>query len=195
MNKISQNTLFIELAKPDQYGFSRKVSVNEFVGKYASLKMGNGGTWCRSDGSLAKTFIINRIKDGKSITAVQLMGLNVKNKISKQIRPDIIKAIQKQKCVVLYISVVETDHKDGRRDDYENFKLENQKLEQFQPLSQAVNKAKRQHCKNCRSTTHRFDATVLGFSKGTWTGNGIYRGTCVGCYWHDIKKFNEEISK
>jgi hypothetical protein len=35
----------------------------------------------------------------------------------------------------------------------------------------------------------------LGFSKCAWAGNGKYRGTCVGCYWHDIKKFNQEISK
>ncbi|MFT4967929.1 MAG: hypothetical protein ACI9CD_000946, partial [Candidatus Deianiraeaceae bacterium] len=25
--------------------------------------------------------------------------------------------------------------------------------------------------------------------------NGIYRGTCVGFYWHDVKRLNEEISK
>jgi hypothetical protein len=24
---------------------------------------------------------------------------------------------------------------------------------------------------------------------------GKYRGTCVGCYWHNVKKFNQEISK
>ena len=93
------------------------------------------------------------------------------------------------------ISSVEVDHKDGHRDDYENLKPENQTLEDFQPLSPAVNKAKRQHCKVCRETKQRFDATVLGFSKCAWAGNGKYRGTCVGCYWHNVKKFNQEISK
>ena len=73
--------------------------------------------------------------------------------------------------------------------------MENQKLEDFQPLSSAANKAKRQHCKVCRETKKRFDARVLGFSKRAWAGNGLYEGTCVGCYWHDIKKFNQEISK
>ena len=90
---------------------------------------------------------------------------------------------------------MEVDHKDGHRDDYENLKPENQTLEDFQPLSPAVNKAKRQHCKVCRETKQRFDATVLGFSKCAWAGNGKYRGTCVGCYWHNVKKFNQEISK
>ena len=47
----------------------------------------------------------------------------------------------------------------------------------------------------CRDTKQRFDTRVLGFSKCAWVGNGQYRGTCVGCYWYDVKKFNEEISK
>ena len=49
--------------------------------------------------------------------------------------------------------------------------------------------------KVCRETKQRFDARVLGFSVSCWVGNGKYRGTCVGCYWHDIKKFNQEVSK
>jgi hypothetical protein len=39
MTKIE---LFLELAKPDEDGKSRWVSVSEFVGKYKSLVMGNG---------------------------------------------------------------------------------------------------------------------------------------------------------
>lgn len=187
--------LFLELAKPDEYGFSRVVSVKEFVGKYACLKMGHGGDFCRTDGNLGKHFIINRIKEKNAIVGVQLMGFNTKKKIQKGIRSDITKEISSQKCAVLNISNVEVDHKDGHRDDYENLKPENQKIEDFQPLSKPVNCAKRQHCKRCRETGQRFDARVLGFSKEAWAGNGKYRGTCVGCYWHDIKKFNQEISK
>ena len=195
MKKISKVALFLELAQPDEYGFSRKVLVSEFVGKYESLRLGNGGSWCRDDQNFAGRYIIERHKEGRSIVAVQLFGLNTKKQIQKGIRRDIAKEISSQKCAVLHISKVEVDHKDGHRDDYENLKPENQTLEDFQPLSKAVNCAKRQHCKVCRETKQRFDARVLGFSKGSWCGNGKYRGTCVGCYWHDIKKFNQEISK
>ena len=188
--------LFIELAKPDETGNSRKVFTSEFVGKYAKLNsFGNGGDWCRSDGNLAKIYIVERFVEKGSIVAIQLFGLNTKKQIQKQIRSDIVKEISYQKCAVLNISNVEVDHKDGHRDDYENLKPENQKLEDFQPLSPAVNKAKRQHCKVCRETKQRFDGIVLGFSKGAWAGNGKYRGTYVGCYWHDVKKFNQEISR
>jgi hypothetical protein len=187
--------LFLELAQPDETGNSRKVLVTEFIGKYERLQFGNGGDWCRSDGNLAKKYIIERFKEGNSIVAIQLFGFNTKKQIQKQIRSDIAKEISSQKCAVLHIGNVEVDHKDGHRDDYENLKPENQKLEDFQPLSPAANKAKRQHCKVCRETKQRFDARVLGFSKGAWAGNGKYRGTCVGYYWHDIKKFNQEISK
>ena len=189
--------LFLELAQPDENGFSRKVLVSEFVGKYAPLVTNNGGSWCRDDQTLAKQYIIERFKEGSGnkITGIQLFGFNNKKQIQKQIRKDIAKEISFQKCAVLNISNVEVDHKDGHRDDYENLKPENQKLEDFQPLSPAANKSKRQHCKVCRETKQRFDARVLGFSKGAWAGNGKYRGTCVGCYWHDVKKFNQEISK
>ncbi len=197
MSKTSKVSLFLELAKPDETGNSRKVAIDEFIGKYSRLKMGHGGDWCRSDGNLARMYIVERFKESNNnaITAVQLFGFNTKKQIYKQIRSDIVKKISSQKCAVLNIGNVEVDHKDGHRDDYDNLKPEKQKLEDFQPLSSAVNKAKRQHCKVCRNTKKRFDARVLGFSKGCWAGNGVYRGTCVGCYWHDVKKFNQEISK
>lgn len=195
MRRMTKIDLFLELAKPDHTGNSRRVSVDEFVGKYEGLTFGNGGDWCRTDGGLAREYLVERHKKGIKIVAVQLFGFNTKKQISKQIRKDIRTEISAQKCAVLYVGAVEVDHKDGHRDDYENSKPENQKREDFQPLSPAANKAKRQHCKVCRDTKQRFDATVLGFSKSCWTGNGKYRGTCVGCYWHDVKRFNKEISK
>jgi hypothetical protein len=103
MSKISKVALFLELAKPDEYGFSRKVLVSEFVGKYEILRFGNGGDWCRTDGNFAKKFIVERHKQGNSIIAVQLFGLNTKKQIQKGIRNDITKKISSQKCAVLYI--------------------------------------------------------------------------------------------
>ncbi|EMR60078.1 ICEA family protein [Helicobacter pylori CPY1662] len=55
MNK-SKKELFLELAQPDKNGMSRWVSTIEFVGKYQGLQLGNGGSWCRNNSSLAKEF-------------------------------------------------------------------------------------------------------------------------------------------
>ncbi len=52
----SKKELFLELAQPDKNGMSRWVSVTEFVGKYQGLWLGNGGSWCRNNSSLAKEF-------------------------------------------------------------------------------------------------------------------------------------------
>ena len=198
MVKTSKTELFLELAKPNEHGFSREVLVKEFTGKYERLKFGNGGDWCRSDGSLAIKYNVKRYhKNGESgpITSIQLHGFNTKHQINKQIRKDIANEIKRQKCRVLYISDVEVDHKDGHRDNFSKSTLEVQKLEDFQPLASSVNKAKRQHCKECRETKLRFDAKQLGFAKSFFTGEKEYANSCVGCYWHDPKKFNYEMSK
>lgn len=193
--KDSKPYLFFELSQPDIYGQSRSVSINEFIGKYERLKFGNGGDWCRNDSSLAHKYIIERKKHKGAITAIQLFGLNTKNQIKKNIKSSIKTQITKMRCAVLDIGNVEVDHKDGHRDDYQNFNIEKQIIEQFQPLSKAVNNAKKEHCKKCRDSKKRFDAMKLGYKASVWTGDTLYRGSCIGCYWHDIKKFNEKISE
>ncbi|GAA8054708.1 hypothetical protein Neuguinea42_03670 [Helicobacter pylori] len=52
----SKKELFLELDQPDKNGVSRWVSITEFVGKYQGLQLGNGGSWCRANLSLAKEF-------------------------------------------------------------------------------------------------------------------------------------------
>ncbi|MES2853629.1 MAG: restriction endonuclease [Bacteroidota bacterium] len=193
--KDSKPYLFFELARPDENGQSRKVAVSEFINEYEKLKLGNGGSWCREDSSLGKKYIIERYKYKNTIVTVQLFGFNTKNQIHKDIKLSIKNKIKNMRCAVLDIGNVEVDHKDGHRDDYKNFKMENQESNQFQPLSKAVNNAKKEHCKKCRENKNRFDAKKLGYKESVWTGDIKYRGSCVGCYWHDIKKFNQEISQ
>ena len=188
----SKAAKFLELARPDDDGFSRCVSVDEFAGEYESLAFGNGGDWIRADGKLARTYNIKAVKKGGRIVGVELHGFN-KNPVNKRIPGRIAKRIRTQNCAVLAIGRPEVDHKDGFRDDRRP--PEEMKLDDFQPLSKAVNNAKRQHCKECRATRMRFDARQLGYSVPQWKGNGAYRGTCVGCYWHDPKRFNAEVSK
>jgi hypothetical protein len=186
---MSKLTLFLELAKPDKDGFSRKVSIDEFIDKYAGLQLGNGGSWCRDDGSLGGKYNIVRHKDGTKISHIELQGVK-KSPIDKKIRKDICDKIRQQRCVILGIDKVEVDHKDGRRDDPRLWDIKRQRLDDFQPLSKAVNNAKRQHCKKCRETNNRFDARQLGYRKSQVKGNGKYRGSCIGCYWYDPFIFN-----
>ena len=187
----TKKELFLELAKPGEDGFSRIVHINEFTGEYASLQMGNGGDWGRDDGPLGKEFNIKRIKEKGKIIAVSLEGRK-KNPTYRSIDKNIKDIIKKQRCVILYTGEVEVDHKDGR---YDANSKTSQKLEDFQPLSKAANNAKRQHCKNCKETGLRFDAKNLGYSVSVLKGSIEYNGSCIGCYWYDPKKFNEEISK
>ncbi len=56
---MTKTDLFIELARPNSDGVSRWVSSSEFVGRYADLQLGNGGSWCRASSSLAKNIMLN----------------------------------------------------------------------------------------------------------------------------------------
>ena len=186
----SKADLFLELAKPDERGFSRAVSVTEFAGKYAGLSFGNGGSWCRDDGGLARQFNVRRNKSGIRIVSVELQGFK-KNPIGKVIRADIKQHYKDKKCVVLGTGETECDHKDGRRDDPRLNDPAKQTINDFQPLSKAANNAKRQHCRRCRETNRRFDATTFGYPKPQVRGNGQYNGTCDGCYWYDPVEFRQ----
>ena len=187
----SKAALFLDLAKPNTDGFSRRVDISEFTGIYSRLQFGNGGDWCRSDGRLATVYNVERIKEKGKIVAVQLFGFN-KVPIQKPIPQKIHKEITSMRCAVLGTSDVECDHKDGRRDDPRLSDVSRVTIDDFQPLSKAANSSKRQHCKECRETNVRFDAKRLGFQVSQILGNGQYRGTCVGCYWYDVKRFHSE---
>ena len=187
--------LFLELAQPDERGFSRQVFIEEFIGKYEVLRLGNGGSWCRDDNSaLAKKFNIRRHKKGNRIVAIELQGFK-KQAINKTIRQDIKDHYKTKRCVVLGISDTECDHKDGRRDDPRLNDPNKQNMDDFQPLSKPANNAKRQHCKTCRETGFRYDAKRLGFPISQVKGNGKYNGTCIGCYWYDPVEFRKNAYK
>lgn len=189
-----QAALFEELAQPDHRGVSRLVRREEMVGRYATLNnFGNGGAWCRSDGSLGRKYVIRRDKGGPrgSIIGVQLMGFNDRPLNTQT--PDALRrqVIDGQRCVVLAVgNNLEADHKDGRKDIPRRLEPED-----YQPMTKAANDAKRTHCDRCQDTKKRFDATQLAFSVGWTVGGSEYIGSCVGCYWHDPAAFNAEISR
>lgn len=197
MKKDTKFNLFIRLAKPDDKGISRWVNVSEFTGEYEELKLGNGGSWCRKESTLAKKYIVefdkNKTKNN-SIDAIRLNGYN-SNNYSQYINPSIKKQIRSMRCVILGTSNPEVDHKNGRKDESRVMLNNEQRLEDFQPLSKAANDAKRQYCKECKQTNHRYDAKKLGYPTSYYAGNELYDSVnkCNGCYWYDPIEFKKHL--
>ena len=181
---------FVEISKLDYTtGYSRIVKRDEL--EQYGLATTNGGDWCRDDGTLGKTFNIDRVKEKGRIISVQLVGYK-KNVFNRVMFPKLYKKHKDSRCRVLDVNhSLELDHKDGRYDDYKI----SLGMEDVQPLHTAVNKAKRQHCKECRETGVRYDARRLGYSVPQFIGPEKYKGSCIGCYWHDPQEFNINISK
>lgn len=192
--------LFVELAKPNKKGISRWVSTSEFIGKYKDLKLGNGGSWCRKEGALARVYEIKKDKSvskGPAINRIKLNGFNPDASLSQHIRLDIKNKIKKQNCVILGTSNPEVDYKNGRKNDERVMNSKTQKLSDFQALSKAANNAKRQFCKECKIKGLRFDAKKLYYSVSFIFGSKKYTTQvgCKGCYWFDPREFKSKLFK
>ena len=86
---MTKAELFLKLADPNENGESRWVYSTEFVGEYADLQLGNGGSWCRASSSLAKRYIVELDKsrtNGNSIDAVRLAGLRKEETFNQNLR-------------------------------------------------------------------------------------------------------------
>ena len=197
---MTKTELFIKLAQPDENGVSRWVSVSEFVGEYSSLTFGNGASWARKESILAKKYIIEFdkiITKGNGIDRIRLNGFN-NGDYSQHIRADIKRTIKAQRCVVLGTSNPEVDHKNGMKNEDRVMRNEDQRLEDFQPLSKAANDAKRQYCKECRRTGIRYDAKKLGYPMSYYKGSAEHHfeeDACVGCYWYDPIEFKKHLQE
>lgn len=198
--KISKPELFIQLAQPDENGVSRWVSVSEFVGIYSCLTFGNGADWARKESTLAKQYIIEfdkSITKGNRIDRVRLNGFN-DGCYSQHIRADIKRAIKARRCVILGTSNPEVDHKNGMKNEDRVMRNEDQRQEDFQPLSKAANDAKRQFCKECKRTGIRYDAKKLGYPMSYYQGKAEHNfeeDACVGCYWYDPIEFKKHLQE
>ena len=195
---MTKTELFIQLAQPNSNGISRWVSVSEFVGEYACLTFGNGASWARKESTLAKKYVIEfdkSISSGNGIDRIRLNGFNSSD-YSQYIRADIKKAIKARRCVVLGTYNPEVDHKNGMKNEGRVMRNENQRLEDFQPLSKAANDAKRQFCKECRQTGIRYDAKLLGYPISYYSGVAEHHNeenACIGCYWYDPIEFKKHL--
>lgn len=200
---MTKTELFIELAKPNELGESRWVFVNEFIGKYADLQLGNGGSWCRRSSALAKKYVVKFDKtmtNGNSIDAIKLCGYNNEETFNQNIRKDIKDYYKNERCVMLGVcgtsenTKIEVDHKDGRKDDWRISNSQTQRLEDFQPLCKAANDVKRQICKDCKQTGKRWDAKYIkGNPYSYYEGDEIYSEElgCVGCYQYDPVEYRK----
>lgn len=194
---MTKTELFLKLASPNEKGVSRWVYSTEFVGEYADLQLGNGGSWCRASSSLAKKYIVEFDKSrtsGNSIDAVRLAGFRKEDTFNQNIRKDIRDYYKSQRCVMLGVcgfsenTKIEIDHKDGRKDDWRVSNPITQLLEDFQPLCKAANDVKRQICKECKKTGRRWDAqNIKGNPYSFYEGDSNYNEElgCVGCYQYD----------
>lgn len=197
---MTKTELFIQLAKPDENGVSRWVSVSEFIGEYACLFFGNGASWARKESTLAKKYNIEfdkSITRGNCIDRIRLNGFN-NGDYSQYIRADIRKTIKARRCVVLGTSNPEVDHKNGMKNEGRVMRNENQCIEDFQPLSKAANDAKRQFCKECRKTGIRYDAKLLGYPISYYSGVAKHNNeanACIGCYWYDPLEFKKHLAE
>lgn len=197
---MTKTELFIKLAKPDENGYSRWVSISEFVGEYSDLIFGNGASWARKESNLAKKYNIEfdrSLTTGNRIDKIRLAGFN-NNNFSQHIRADIKKEIQRRRCVILGTSNPEVDHKNGMKNEKRVMENENQKLNDFQPLSKAANDAKRQFCKECRNSKIRFDARKLGYPMSYYKGfaeHNFEEDACIGCYWYDPLEFKKHLKE
>ena len=197
---MTKTELFIVLAQPDENGVSRWVDISEFVGEYACLTFGNGASWARKESMLARKYIIEfdkSITPGNGIDRIRLNGLN-NGDYSQHIRADIKRTIRAQRCVVLGTSNPEVDHKNGMKNEDRVMRNEDQRLEDFQPLSKAANDAKRQYCKECRRTGIRYDAQKLGYPMSYYEGGATHNNeenACEGCYWYDPIEFKKHLQE
>ncbi len=202
---MTKKDIFLELAQPDSEGFSRWVSISEFTGKYKDLQLGNGGSWCRANSSLAKAYIVEFDKNqtsGNSINRIRLNGFNIKRIFNQNIRKDIKDYYKTQNCVMLGINgnsentKIEIDHKDGKKDDHLISNPQTQKLSDFQPLSKAANDVKRQICKKCKETNKRWGAkNIKGNPYDFYIGDENYSEElgCKGCYQYDPVEYRKVI--
>lgn len=200
MRKKTKIELWEQLAKPNEKGETRWVSVDEFVGEYVGLQLLNGAGWSRDDGAFGRKYIIERDKSrtpGNKTDAIRTTGF-ADNKNNAYIASDIKKAIQSQRCVVLGTSNPEVDHKNGMKNEDRVMQNKDQKLSDFQPLSKAANDAKRQYCKECKATGERYDAKRLGYPMSFYAGkkhHNFEEDACIGCYWYDPLEFKRHLSK
>jgi hypothetical protein len=182
-------SIFEKISEVDKKGLGKVWLISDLISISKKFQTTNGLAWARSDGSLGKKYLIDRVKKNNRSYSVQLVGFNLQateRYIPQSVRSHFANAV----CALTGTSEqIEIDHKDGR---YLQHYTEPQ---DFQPLHRNINLIKRQHCKKCKETNLRFDAKQLGFNKSYIMGDDKWKMPlgCRGCFWFDIHEFRKEV--
>lgn len=199
-----ENSVICDLFKPNAMGVSRWVGYEELRRFYAKLNPdnperalalfggpgGNGSNFFTRPASAAAEFIIES-RPSHCRAESRFNGLSSSIAPSNQSIPKTVRnAISAQNCAFTgkHDTSLVVDHKDGRHNSCSD------NVDDFQPLTQAINKLKATHCGRCIGSNQRFDARQLGYSVGWIHGDGNYNGSCAGCYWYDIHYFRSHLT-
>lgn len=190
MTPTELGKLFLELYPVNDEGISEIALIDDLAEVCPDFRTKNGCSWARSDGCfLGNNFYIDRIKKGGRVYSVQLVGY--KKAKNHSIPNSVRESLKGKPCVLLGVtSSTEIDHKDA------TYNTNNLTIEDFQVLHKSANDAKRQHCKICRETNIRFDATRLFYPAPYIFGTEkLSESGCKGCFWYDIEAFIKEMTK
>lgn len=166
------------------------VDANEFVGRCERLKLGNGGSWRRGDGLLAREFSIQRIKEQGRIAAVELCG-EQPPPIGKPIPARIKAQIAAPRCVALYTSNPECGRKGGRRDAPRLSAASSPASEDFQPPPKAATNANHQPTRTSKNPAQR--STHSPAKPPPPQGNPPHRAPRPGRRRRDARRFRAEV--
>ncbi len=198
-----ENHIICNVFRPNALGVSRWVDYEELRREYAKLcpdnptralalfggPGGNGSNFFTRDTHAASEFTTESLpahcRERTRFNGLSSSVAPINQAIPKQVR----NVITAQPCAFtgMHNQSLIVDHKDGRHN------TGSADLNDFQPLTGAINKLKATACGRCKQSNQRFDARTLGYSIGWINGTGVYRGSCVGCYWHDIHYFRSSL--
>lgn len=183
---MSKHAQFLEYISGDE---TRIVKIEEL--KEKGLAFGNGGSWCRMDGTFAKThnYVTRKgngvltysweptdeerkqaeldfsvLESGRANTLTHIKVYGKKETPvggTKSIRSDIKDFFKGKECVVCGNKHTEVDHKNGLYNNPRVLTLETQTLEDFQPLCRHCNQQKRTSILEMKKTGIRHKATRI----------------------------------
>lgn len=186
--ELSKFDIFKLLGNYNHYtNQTRIVNVDELVGQFSSLALGNGGSWCRP--SNCKNFKVATMKKngkinilwsasdieiarvtnefnknckisetGNNIQYIKIFGLK-ENDTGRPIRKDIIDFYKKVPCCACgKFSDLVCDHKNDLYNDKRVLDAKTQTVDDFQSLCNQCNLQKRQVSKKAKETGQRYSA-------------------------------------
>lgn len=192
------------IANVNKKGYSRVIYIDHSKLKSYGCKprevvlfqSNNGATYLRKTAPLGKKYLIRKIykrSRGNALIGFQLIGLNKKTQHSRGIPQRVRKEIMVKydnKCIFCgSTNRLEVDHKNGR---YNN---KSDEVTDFQILCKSCNDKKRERCKKCLVTGHRFNVqTAISpylYKKPYTCGSMKYNAKvgCKGCFLYDIEDF------